>query len=512
MAIVFDKPAVVDPNNIAGIGSALGTALGQGYAQQTQANKEQAVLDPILDQVAFGDDPRERATLLMKVLSSPALSQQSKANFISAVHALPTPEKESKVVNWWDENGAPHTEVIKTSEYNKRAVEIEKAGGTFDKPGRSILYDQTTGKPVWRGPETKMQQMLEGHETWTDEPPEKGKQYLIRNDEDPKRVQQITLKSGEEIPEGWTEVSAGKKDEKAPGTKTFQIGGQEVPHQWDAKAGVWKPIKGMGGPKWNPKGDDEDKKVKRSDLQAVYSYEKKAFADPDSYELSEEEQKKYEENPKKYKVPKGMQLKQEVLDHANELRGAARMSLREEKEIPYKETSHSTLLGIKIPGSETTKDISGYEYPEAGKETGAKKKEVADGDVGKQLEGKKAGHYRVNGKEIKWDGSKVIAGAGTEGKEKPMDKMPDAAKNKDRIIRDTSTGKKYKSDGTQWKEEPAKSNIKKDANHDQAVSYLKGAKTRDEAIKKLKELKKQGWTREQLEGIVQDSGAESLEE
>jgi hypothetical protein len=45
---------------------------------------------------------------------------------------------------------------------------------------------------------------------------------------------------------------------KAPETKTFQVGGKEVPHQWDEAAQKWNPIKGMGGPKWNPKEDKPD--------------------------------------------------------------------------------------------------------------------------------------------------------------------------------------------------------------------------------------------------------------
>jgi hypothetical protein len=48
------------------------------------------------------------------------------------------------------------------------------------------------------------------------------------------------------------------KDSKAPDTKNFQIGDREVPHQWDEAKKEWTPIKGKGGPKWNPKEDKPD--------------------------------------------------------------------------------------------------------------------------------------------------------------------------------------------------------------------------------------------------------------
>jgi hypothetical protein len=46
-------------------------------------------------------------------------------------------------------------------------------------------------------------------------------------------------------------AAMGKKI--APDVKSFQVGGQEIPHQWDEASNMWRPIQGMGGPKWNPK-------------------------------------------------------------------------------------------------------------------------------------------------------------------------------------------------------------------------------------------------------------------
>jgi len=43
-----------------------------------------------------------------------------------------------------------------------------------------------------------------------------------------------------------------KLKDKKPTVKDFQIGGRNVPHQLDEETGEWKPIKGMGGPKWKP--------------------------------------------------------------------------------------------------------------------------------------------------------------------------------------------------------------------------------------------------------------------
>ena len=74
-----------------------------------------------------------------------------------------------------------------------------------------------------------------------------------------KEKRYVTIGSGGlyDTQTGQTISPAEKLKDKKPTVRDFQIDGQIVPHQLDEETGEWKPIKGMGGPKWNPKSGSE---------------------------------------------------------------------------------------------------------------------------------------------------------------------------------------------------------------------------------------------------------------
>lgn len=139
-------------------------------------------------------------------------------------------------------------------------------------------YDEKLGKEVTRWDADAFNQFANGGQLAMKAQlhPEEGKTFdlVMRNpkydpespaDESKYLKLHMMIKNGKQESMGTSVVdsplAADKKEGKAPETKTFPVGGKDVPHQWNAESGAWEPIKGMGGPRWKA-GDGEKPEYK----------------------------------------------------------------------------------------------------------------------------------------------------------------------------------------------------------------------------------------------------------
>lgn len=104
-----------------------------------------------------------------------------------------------------------------------------------------------------RGREEQEQARLEAPQKALDMELTQARIDKLRREDKEKRYVSIGSGGLYDTQTGQTISSIEKLKDKKPTVKDFQIGGRVVPHQLDEETGEWKPIKGMGGPKWNPK-------------------------------------------------------------------------------------------------------------------------------------------------------------------------------------------------------------------------------------------------------------------
>ncbi len=144
MAIVFDRPAVIDPYGIGALGTALGKGFGQEIQRQMDATALQKIIGPILD------NPNPQTADILKTIlqiSSAPISDDLKRTAMYGLHsATLKPQQESKIIEWWDAEGRKHRDAVKPGEFNDRVIEIEKQGGSFEKPSRMPVFNMKTGK------------------------------------------------------------------------------------------------------------------------------------------------------------------------------------------------------------------------------------------------------------------------------------------------------------------------------------------------------------------------------
>lgn len=97
------------------------------------------------------------------------------------------------------------------------------------------------------------------------------------------KTMMVPIKKGEEYdPEeelgnGWTFEKPQYETSKEPKVVNMVVGDREVPHQYDAKTETWKPIPGMGGPRWKA-GDGEKPEYKQGQALKRMSAIKSATA------------------------------------------------------------------------------------------------------------------------------------------------------------------------------------------------------------------------------------------
>lgn len=206
MAIVFDKPALVDPHGIGLFGTSFGQGMGNALNQQMDASTLQKIIGPILN------NPNPQTGDLLKTIlqiSSAPINDDLKRTAMYGLHsATLKPQQESKIIEWWDEDGKAHREAVAPNKYTERIMQIEENGGTLEKPSYTLMhgYDPKTGKRVLSkkvrdGKEEEFGALLE-ERGLVSEPPEKEKtkEVLITNG---KRTKLWQLKPGEEVPDGW---------------------------------------------------------------------------------------------------------------------------------------------------------------------------------------------------------------------------------------------------------------------------------------------------------------------
>jgi len=205
MAIVFDRPAIVDPYGIGALGTALGQGLGKGMVQQQEATTLEQILNPILN------NPNPQTADLLKAvlgIAQAPVSPETKQTAMYGLHSASLrPQSESKIIEWWDAEGKKHRDAVAPGEHNQKMIEIERQGGSLEKPSRMPVFNMKTGKKagtiVVQENQIDQKEADLNQKNLTLNAPEgsdKTKEVLITNG---KRTKLHQLKPGEEIPEGW---------------------------------------------------------------------------------------------------------------------------------------------------------------------------------------------------------------------------------------------------------------------------------------------------------------------
>jgi len=429
-AIVFNRREQIDPYGMGALGKAMGDALGNSFSEQEKRNREASVLRSIFgvnEEDDSGDtqedikkslmsgDPQQVYGVLAQVLSHPDLSDNTKkmtATLLEKVMQKPQ-DNAVKVDSWYKKTGeqAP-PEYIPKSMVTARAAEM-----LSDRDNPRTLQKPTKERvPVFR------------LKTGDDGTPVSGK------------------KAGSRDKWSWESEGDFEKRLNADGL-TVHGEGDEVEKKkqiiivypktgqkkvWEGKAGDAIPDGWMTESEWEKsegrrerreEREDKESKVKAGEIRTATAAANKMLKDPSNYDLNEEDQQKYEENPKKFVLPPTAKLKDTARDEIQTMLDPVGLKI-EERPKPVTKKTKSTFLGIGIPGTEAEETQTKYGYT---------------------------------------------------------------------ITKDRS-------------EEPKTKNSGKNANHSQAVEYLKQATNKEEAKQRIKDLKKRGWTREDLESIATDAG------
>jgi len=433
-AIVFNGPTITDPYGMGALGKAFGDAMGESFIEQRKRNKEASALRSIFgvneDDDSGGDtqedikkslmsgDPQQVYGVLAQVLSHPELSDNTKkmtATLLEKVMQKPQ-DNAVKIDSWYKKTGeqAP-PEYVPKSMVTARAAEMLSDPDnprTLQKPTkeRVPIFRLKTGSDGTPVPGKK----AGSRDKWSWESEGDFEKRLNADgltvhgegDEVEKKTQTIIVNPQT----GQKKVWAGKA-------------GDEIPDGWMTES-EWE--KHQGRQERREEREERDTKIKSGEIRTATTAANKMLKDPTNYDLSDEDQQKYEENPKKFVLPPTAKLKDTARDEIQTILDPVGLKIEERTKSVTKKTK-STFLGIGIPGTESEENSTKYGY----------------------------------------------------------------TITKDRS--DEPKAKKEESTG-------------KNANHNQAVEYLKQAKNRDEAKQRIKDLKKRGWSREALESIAQDAG------